>query len=267
MKTKTVLIATACVTLIATPTLAHDTWLMPRTALAVDGKALLVDLSTGSAFPKMETGPKAGRVAAGGWRCGSANGPVDDVEEEAAALALSVSPTGTGTAVVFVTLQPNAIDLEPSEVDDYFDEIGAPEALRRSWEQEGPDAKFHETYTKHAKTFVRMGDSEGEDNTCLRPVGQMIELVPQRDPTTLAVGDSLVVKATGKSHDEMESFAVTIVCGKTGESHMLRTNKSGFVVFEITDEGWWLVKGTELRHKADGTFDSDFTTMTFFVDD
>lgn len=267
MKPKHILVATVGVVLAASPCFAHDTWLLPRSPLAADGKVLVVDLTSGMAFPKSETGPKASRVANGGWRTGTGSGSLDELDEASESLGLNVSPTGTGTAVVFVSLQPNDVDLAADEVAEYFDEIGAPEALRRSWAEEGPDAKFHETYTKHAKTFVRMGDeeSEDEDKTCLRPVGLTIEFVPQSDPTTLSVGDSLVVRAVGQVQ-ELESFAVGIVCGATGESQLLRTNRMGFVAFPITDEGWWMVKGTQLRHKADGTFDSDFTTMTFYVD-
>lgn len=263
---KRILVATVAVALAATPCVAHDTWLLPRSPRATGGKLLLVDLTSGMAFPKLETGPKASRVASGGWRTGSGRGSLDELDEASESLALNVSPTGAGTAVVFVSLHPNDIDLETDEVAEYFDEIDAPEALRRSWDKEGPGAQFHETYTKHAKTFVRLGDDEGEDNTCLRPVGLTIEFIPQRDPTTLSVGDSLVVRAVGQVQ-ELESFAVGIVCGATGESRLLRTNRTGFVAFPITDKGWWMVKGTQLRHKADGTFDSDFTTMTFYVDD
>jgi len=55
------------------------------------------------------------------------------------------------------------------------------------------------------------------------------------------------------------------VRGKTGDSQLLRTNEAGKVSFKISSAGWWLVRGTELRRQADGTFESDFSTMTFYV--
>ena len=120
------------------------------------------------------------------------------------------------------------------------------------WASRGGDAQFHETYTKHAKTFVRVGDA-GEDDTCRRPVGQAVELIPQRDPTALSVGDSLVVKVVRGGDDELEQFVVGIVCGKTGESLMRRTNQNGMVAFPITDSGWWMVRATELRRQSNGS--------------
>jgi hypothetical protein len=154
------------------------------------------------------------------------------------------------------------MDLDAEQVAHYLDEIGAPEAVRQEWDGE---SGFHETYTKHAKTFVRLTGDDA-DPSCLRPVGFTIEFLPDRDPTAVKVGESLAVKAV-KGGNEMESFAVGVVCGATGESTLLRTSKAGFVSFPITDGGWWLVRGTELRRKADGTWESQFSTMTFFVEE
>jgi uncharacterized GH25 family protein len=263
MNAKRTLWITTSLVLATAPCLAHDTWLLPRTPRVTADKPARFDLTSGMAFPQRESPIKPERVASGGWRVGAARGGFDQSEAADSSLVVQVTPTDEGTAVVFLSLGPRDIDLEPDEVEHYLEEIGAPDALRRDWEQSG--MPFHETYTKHAKTFVRVG-AGGEDATCLRPVGLAIEFVPQRDPTALAVGDSLVVKAV-KRGNEMESFAVGIACGATGESQMLRTNKAGFVAFSITSGGWWMVRGTELRRKSDGTFESDFSTLTFFVGD
>jgi uncharacterized GH25 family protein len=251
--------------LAAIPCAAHDTWLLPRSEQLVDGKPALFDLTSGMSFPQLESPIKKDRITHGGWRRDSASGSFDGRTEEASSLAIQVTPTGQGTAVVFLSLGPKEIDLDAEEVAHYLDEIGASEGLRRDWEQAGDDATFHETYTKHAKAFVRVGDG-GEDLTCLRQIGFPIELVPQRDPTSLSVGDDIVVKAVRGGDDELESFAVGFVCGETGETELRRTNESGMVAFTITDSGWWMVRATELRRKSDGTFQSDFITMTFFVE-
>jgi uncharacterized GH25 family protein len=266
MNTKHALMATAVLVATALPCFAHDTWLMPRSPRATEDKPAIVDLTSGTAFPKIESAIKSDRVVSGGWRTSSANGRADRFEDGDASLVAQYAPSGEGTAVLFVTLKPKEIELEADEVAHYFDEIGASEALRRHWEEAGEDATFRETYTKHAKTFVRVGDGDGADATCLRPVGFAVELIPQSDPTALSVGDELVVKAVRGGDDELESFAVGFVCGATGEAELVRTNESGKVAFTISSPGWWMVRATELRHQADGTFKSDFVTMTFFVD-
>jgi uncharacterized GH25 family protein len=110
-----------------------------------------------------------------------------------------------------------------------------------------------------------VGNVDGEDPNCLRPVGLAIELLPQTDPTSLSVGDKLVIKAVRGGDDELEQFALGMVCADTGETQVHRTNEAGFAEFEITNTGWWMVRGTELRRQSDGSYQSDFTTMTFYV--
>ncbi len=244
---------------------AHDTWLLPRVPRVSEGKRTTVDLTSGMSFPQLESGIKAERVAHGAWRTHSKKGRLDRWQEEDSSLVMHLTPTVAGTATLYLTLKPKEIDLDAEEIAHYFDEIGASEALRRDWESSPSPNGFHETYTKHAKSFVRVGDA-GEDESCIRPVGLAIEFIPQRDPTALTVGDSLHIKVVKGGDDEMESFPVGVVCGATGASTLKRTNQNGFVAFPITDSGWWLVRATELRRKADGTFESDFSTMTFFVE-
>ena len=127
----------------------------------------------------------------------------------------------------------------------------------------GRGATFHETYTEHAKTYLRVGDT-GDAKGCLGPVGFNVDFLPDRDPTSLRVGDTLVVKAI-RGGLELESFAVGIVSGNK-KSSMQRTSKAGMVAIAIDALGWWLVRGTELRRNVDGTWQSDATTLTFYVE-
>jgi len=244
---------------------AHDTWLLPRVSHVTEGKRATVDLTSGMSFPNLESGIKSGRIASGAWRVGGKKGKLDRWQEEDSSLVMHLTPTAAGTATLYLTLKPKEIDLDAEEIAHYFEEIGASEALRRDWESSPSPHGFHETYTKHAKSFVRVGDA-GEDESCIRPVGLAIEFIPQRDPTALTVGDSLYIKVVKGGDDEMEAFPVGMVCGATGESILKRTNQNGFVAFPITDAGWWLVRATELRRNGNGTFESDFSTMTFFVE-
>ncbi len=257
-------IATALAMLVTVPALAHDTWLIPKEPHVTESKSATVELTSGMAFPKAESAVKADRIASGAWRTSGKKGKLDKWEEGGSSLVMQLTAVGTGTAVMYLTLKPKEIELTDEEVAHYFDEIGAPEAVRRDWENRESGAVFKETYTKHAKSFMRVGDG-GEDPSCLHPVGLAIELLPQKDPTALKVGDTLVIRAVRGGDDELESFAVGLVCGATGETQMHRTNQSGMVSFEITDRGWWLVRATELRRQADGTYESDFSTVTFFV--
>ncbi len=257
--------AIVLVTLWASAAFAHDTWLLPRAPHVRESASVTIDLTSGMSFPSLESGIKSDRIARGAWRTARKKGRLDRWQEEDSSLVMHFTPTAAGTATLYLSLKPKDIALDAEEIEHYFDEIGVSEALRRDWEASPARDGFHETYTKHAKSFLRVGDA-GEDASCVQPVGLAIEFIPQRDPTFLSVGDSLVVKVVKGGDDEMESFPVGMVCGATGESIMKRTNQAGFVSFPITSTGWWLVRATELRRKVDGNYESDFSTMTFFVE-
>jgi uncharacterized GH25 family protein len=250
----------------AAPVLAHDTWVVSATPRIASGGTAVVHITSGMGFPKFEYAPEPLRLARAEWRVGEHQGNISSFEKGDSTLVARGRALNDGTAVVYVEFHPKDLELEPQEVEHYMEAIGAPEAVRRAWKDAGPDAKFHETYTKRAKTYVRVGDP-GEDRTCLAPVGFAMDFLPDRDPTTLKAGDTLAIRVVRGGDDEMEGLAVGAVCGTDGKTLLKRTNQNGVVVIPIHAGGWWLVRATELRRHADGTWESDFITMTFYAGD
>ena len=247
----------------ASPSFAHDTWIVSAPPRVRSGGAVVLHVTSGMAFPRFETAPDPSRIERAEWRIGERSGTFTSFDKGDSSLSISGRVATDGVAVVYVEFHPRDIDLAPEEVGEYMDEIGAPESVRRAWEKEGPDAKFHETFTKHAKTYVKVGES-GDAKGCLGPVGFAIDYLPERDPASLKVGDTLAIKVI-RGGQELESFAVGTVCAANGKTLLQRTSKSGMVAITVDAAGWWLVRGTELRRKSDGTWASDFTTMTFYV--
>jgi uncharacterized GH25 family protein len=258
---KTTILAAALL-VAARPALAHDTWLMCTPPAIKSGGNVTMHVTSGMAFPAHEAAPDPSRIARCEWRIGGKQGALAEFDKQAESLVVSGRVNTDGVAVIYAEFHPKEIDLTPEDVEHYFEEIGASESVRKAWADAGPDAKFHETYTKHAKTYLRVGDS-GDATGCLGPVGFAIDFLPESDPTSLKVGDTFTVKVI-RGGDELEGFAVGAVSGK-GKASMQRTTQAGKVAFDIDAPGWWLVRGTELRRNADGTWESDFTTLTFFV--
>jgi len=256
------LVTLMTVVLLAPVAHAHDTWIMCDPPRIRDGGNVTLHITSGMAFPDLDTAPDPSRIETCMWRIGGEKGSLTSFDKKDKSLVVSGRVHTDGVAVIYAEFKPRDIDLSPEEVDEYMDEIGAPESVREAWKHDGPDAKFHETYSKHAKTFLRVGDG-GDATGCLGPVGFNIDFLLDRDPTSLKVGDTLPVKVI-RGGQEMESFAVGTV-GGNGRTNLQRTSKAGIVVVEIDSPGWWLVRGTELRRKADRTWESDFTTLTFFV--
>lgn len=261
---KTLFITVALAAISSTTALAHDTWIMCDPSVVPSGRTVSVRITSGEKFPTLDTAPDPERVAKAEWRIGDKSGTIDTFTKDASSLVASGRVSTDGVAVVAVELKPKEIELTPDQVTEYFDEIGAPAAVRKAYEDDGASAGFHETYTKHAKTYVKIG-SGGDAGGALGPVGFSIDFLPDSDPTALKVGDTFAIKVI-RGGDELESSPIRVVCGATGQATLPRTNKTGMIVVDITSPGWWLVSTTQIRHKGAGVWESDFTTMTFYVE-
>src|SRR4029079_1199771 len=76
---------------------------------------------------------------------------------------------------------------------EYLAEIGAPPSVRQRYLAAPAPRRWRETYTKHAKTFVRVGEP-GADRSWAESLGLAFELVPESDPTALRPGQELAVR-------------------------------------------------------------------------
>ena len=243
---------------------AHDTWIICDPFVVPSGGTFSVRMTSGEKFPSMESAPELDRIAKAEWRMGNKSGTIADFKKDAKSLVASGKVANDGVAVIAVEFKPKEIELTPEKVSEYLEETAAPASVRKAYEADGAAAGWHETYTKHAKTYVRIGDG-GDASGALGPVGFNIDFLPDSDPTALKVGDTLAMKVI-RGGLELESSPVFVVCGATGEAIMPRTNKTGMMLVKVTSPGWWMVRTTQLRHKGAGVWESDFTTMTFYVE-
>jgi uncharacterized GH25 family protein len=244
---------------------AHDTWLLPEHMAVELNTDLRLDLTSGMDFPTLDHAIKPDRVQSAGCRlAGKTNGklPVAAAEKS---LRFHTRLTEPGVATLWVTLKPRPIELTEKQVAEYLDEIGASEAIRKVWTDAGKDRHWREVYTKHAKTFVRVGKPR-DDTSWSDPVGTALEITPLKDPTGLRVGDSLPVRVV-KDGKPLAAFVLNAQHGGKHAGKPQATDADGRAAVVLTDSGLWLLAGTDLRRAAgdDGSWVSDFATVTFEV--
>src|SRR5207344_3255729 len=104
-------------------------------------------------------------------------------------------------------LAPRTIELTPKQVEEYLAEIGASDLVRQRW-LATPAKRWREMYSKHAKTFVRVGDT-GTDRSWSEPVGMYLEIVPQSDPTKIVAGGELSVQVL-REGGTIPGFAIAV---------------------------------------------------------
>jgi hypothetical protein len=257
---------------------AHDTWLMPVAGRVPVGGRASLDMTSAGRFPVAETAIRPDRIERAEARLGGTSTPLVTGSGSAKALRLVSAPLATaGTATLFVTLRPRTLALKPDQVAHYLDEVGADSSVRAAYARSG--GAWTETYVKHAKSHVRVGDAV--DSSWREPVGQRLELVPQRDPVRLRAGGVLAVQVL-RCMVPQPGQAVGWVRAGSRRSGMATADAEGVVRITLDRPGRWLVRATAIRPREqamsaggceqatdpaapDAAWRSDFATLVLEV--
>jgi uncharacterized GH25 family protein len=244
---------------------AHDTWIMPDKFYVRPGENLIVDLTSGMEFPKVDVGPKHARIQAVICRLNGNTSELTDFAEAPTSLRIKAALAQTGIATLWVKTPAKGIELKPDQVQEYLDEIDAPASVRRQWAVAKEPKRWRESYCKHSKTFVRVGDATA-DTSWREPVSMFLEIIPEKDPTTLRVDEDFPVRVL-KNGKPFADFSLAIVGGGNAKGAIQKTDEGGRATFRLDKAGPWLLRGTDLRRsiKQDVDWESDFTTLTIHV--
>lgn len=257
--------ALAAILISAAAARAHDTWLLPAKFHVAAGGKIELALTSGMAYPASETAIDPARVERAGVRLVGNTTTLAVGEKGKDALALAGPLASAGIATLFVELHPRTLDLEPKEVDEYLAEIGAAPSVRERYIAAPAPRRWREAYTKHAKSFVRVGEPSS-DRSWAEPLGLAFELVPESDPTALKPGQELAVRLL-RAGKPAAGMAIGLVREGSPEGVLRTTDDAGRATFALPQAGRWLLRATELRpiEGKDVDWESDFTTLTFEV--
>lgn len=264
MKKITILPALLFAISLAMPARAHDTWLIPDQFNLTPKSTVTLDMTSGMEFPRLDVGPKPERVESAKCRIA---GKTFDITNKLAApnsLQFKTELADVGVATFWVKLPSRSLELKPDQVKEYLDEVDAPEALRKQWAEMKPQ-RWRESYTKHPKTFARVGEPPS-DRSWAEPVGMFLEIVPEKDPTALKAGDDFPVRVL-KDGKPFADFSLNAVSAGEPKGETRKTDKEGRVTFRVGKEGRWLLRGTDIRksNQPDTDWESDFATLTLEV--
>ena len=213
------------------------------------------------AFPANEVGVKPDRLERASVRlAGKTSELVRDAEGKKA-MRLRARFPQPGIAVVWVESKPRSLELKPAEVREYLDEIGAWDTVGKKWES-GASGRWRESYTKHAKSYVRVGIPRG-DMSWEEPVGMALELVPESDPTAIVAGEDFAVRLL-KNGQPVADTAVGLVAANAKSGSLSKTDSEGKVRLKLTRAAWWLIRATVLEPASatDLDWESHFATLT-----
>ena len=264
MKQRYVTTVCCLIALAATPALALETWLLPSAFASPPEKPIAFDLTSGMGFPESEHPISALRVVLARAKCGSHQADIVDVEDGKRALRFQQTFPVPGLATVWVSLGMRDIDLTDDQVEEYFKEIGATDNVRAAWSALKGKEAWHETYVKHAKTFVAVGDARA-DRSWASPAGLAMELIPMTSPLELRAGGEAQFELR-MDGDPIPGVPVGILVEGGAARRYVTTDGSGRASFKLERPGRTLVFATHLRRDPDGPgWRSDFSTLTLNV--
>jgi uncharacterized GH25 family protein len=250
---------------------AHDTWLISATNFGRVGTPFRLGLTSGETFPNDDFSIVSSRVTRAIVREAGVTRSLPRPTAAALRLEYLWTPRAAGVASVGIELQPKTLVLQPRLIDEYLSEIDASDAIRATWKSLGAKQKWTESYTKHAMTFVRIAPAKSDsawiaDKSWTRPLGLALEIVPERDPTALRAGDTLVVRVM-RHGVPVSGFSVGAIREGRSKAIFFHTDTAGRAGVIVDADGRWLLNGTNLRRSATGAtvWESDFVTATVHV--
>jgi len=250
---------------------AHDTWLISATNFGRVGTPFRLGLTSGETFPNDDFAIVENRVVRAVVREAGVTRLLPRPTAAALRLEYMWTPRAAGVASIGIELQPRTLTLEPRLIDQYLGEIDASDAVRAAWKSLGDRKKWTESYTKHAMTFVRIAPAKANaawiaDKSWTRPLGLALELVPERDPTDLHAGDTLVVRVLRRGV-AVPGFSVGAIREGRTKAIFFHADSAGRARIIVDADGRWLLNGTSLRRSTTGAtvWESDFVTATVHV--
>src|SRR5689334_23199082 len=95
---------------------AHDTWLIPDRFVVPLNTTVSLDLTSGMAFPALETSIKPDRIARAGCRLSTRELLLEDFTSEKKSLRFRTRLVEPGVAVFWAELKPRSLDLTTEQV-------------------------------------------------------------------------------------------------------------------------------------------------------
>lgn len=247
---------------------AHDLFLKSETYFLQPNAKTVIRLLSGT-FQKSD-----GLVARDRLRDASVMAPDGQIthpasiawRDEMKTTLLEVQTGVEGTYVVSVSTKPREINLSAASFNDYLRHDGLPDILAERRRTGELRKNVRERYSKHVRTLIQVGNATTDNFK--QPLGYTVELIPQQNPYSLAVGDTLDVLCTLEGQPLVNQF---VMAGwenarRRGPKPISgRTNALGIVSFKLVSAGKWYVKMIQMTPlKEPGlNYESKWATLTF----
>ncbi|HVQ39992.1 MAG TPA: DUF4198 domain-containing protein [Pyrinomonadaceae bacterium] len=187
--------------------------------------------------------------------------------DEGKTTMLEVKTSGPGTYLVGIATKPRDTDLSAAEFNDYLHNDGLPDTLADRRRKHELHKDVRERYSKNERAVFQVGDQLSDDYK--RPLGYPVEIIPQENPYSLKVGDTITVICTLNGRPLVNQFVQGGWESRDGHQHLVRgrTGPDGKVSFKLAGAGKWYLQMIHMTRLADPELDyeSKWANLTFEV--
>ena len=251
------------------PAWAHDFWIQPKTFATTPLTPVAISLLVGHGPARQNWGAALNRITVF-----KTIGPGGTVDEKPA-----LHP-GTGTAVAnltFTSAGTHMIVLETSVADSelpsirfnaYAKDEGLTAAINARAAAQRSDKPGREIYSRRTKALLHVGTpSQLNASYVTTPVGLSLEVVPERDPYSLSVGEPLPVRVLFNGKPLPGALVkLTSLEFDLRPVAMHLTDAAGRVMFNVPHVGTWLVNtiwSVPVSGNPKADFETTFSSLTF----
>lgn len=244
--------------LLAGTALAHKTFLAPHQMVWGAGDMITVSFTSALAYPDIQFAIGRDRI-----KDAVAYVASDEVEsltyaQTETSLEISFDTETEGFGVLAVTTLPRSGEIPAEDVELYFDELDASQAVRDRFDALPGEPALMRSYSKLSKTVFCVAECSG-GGAVFSPLGHALEFVPVQGESR-----SFALFRDGQALAGHRVFIDTV----DGRTHRTRTNDMGR--FEVTEAatGTVLMSAVwiDVPTSADGNYHSDQASLTINLD-
>ena len=221
--------------LLAMPLLAHDMWIEPSAFFVENGQNVSVRLRVGENLLG-DPLPRSARLIQE-FVVEDAMGRRAVVGREGMDPAGLLRVMNPGTQVIGYYSKPSQVELPAEKFNEYLtlEGLDSIASLRTRRKEMGADAK--ESFTRCAKSLLNGGD---------RVLGFPLELVAEKNPYAMAVGESIPVQLIYEKRPLAGALVVAIHRMNPALKQSARTDKNGHVRLKLGADGMWMIKAVHM---------------------
>jgi uncharacterized GH25 family protein len=225
-----------------------------------------VGIHNGDRFPESEVAASLDRLRDVTVHAGKLQYNVTNLRVDGEKVTGDARIPAKGTLVISARTVPNLIELAPEAFEKYLKGEGLDSVIEFR-KQRGESGKpGRELYSKYAKALVHA--SVVDDNST-KASGLAIELVPEKDPYSLKVGERMPLRLLWKGKPASGVMVEAARVGSTGpaESYAVgRTDAEGRVYVSLSAAGKWRLHAIAIERCQDpqkADWESYWASLTF----